>query len=74
MAAEAPKPAANHRHFRCSTTDIFRWLLTAGARALSQGRTREEARSNVLDALRLMLSPEPGEHGESESLELTIAP
>jgi predicted RNase H-like HicB family nuclease len=41
--------------------------------ALSQGRTREEARSNVLDALRLMLSPEPGEHGESESLELTIA-
>jgi predicted RNase H-like HicB family nuclease len=41
--------------------------------ALSQGRTREEARSNVLDALRLMLSPEPGEQGESESLELTIA-
>jgi predicted RNase H-like HicB family nuclease len=41
--------------------------------ALSQGRTPEEARSNVLDALRLMLSPEPGEHGESESLELTIA-
>jgi predicted RNase H-like HicB family nuclease len=41
---------------------------------LSQGRTREEARSNVLDALRLMLSPEPGEQGESESVELTIAP
>jgi len=40
--------------------------------ALSQGRTREEARANVLDALRLLLSPEPGECGESESLELTI--
>lgn len=25
----------------------------------SQGRTREEARANVIDALRLMLSPEP---------------
>jgi predicted RNase H-like HicB family nuclease len=41
--------------------------------ALSQGRTRKEARANVLDALRLMLSPEPGEQGESESLELTLA-
>jgi predicted RNase H-like HicB family nuclease len=28
---------------------------------LSQGRTREEARENVLDALALMLSPEPVE-------------
>jgi predicted RNase H-like HicB family nuclease len=26
--------------------------------ALSQGRTREEARENVLDALRLMLTPD----------------
>jgi predicted RNase H-like HicB family nuclease len=41
--------------------------------ALSQGQTREEARANVLDALRLLLSPEPGEQGESESLELKIA-
>lgn len=42
--------------------------------ALSQGRTREEARENVLDALRLMLSPEPEEAGaNSESLELTLA-
>ncbi len=43
--------------------------------ALSQGRTREEARSNVIDALQLMLSPEPG-HDESvdrEPLTLTIA-
>jgi predicted RNase H-like HicB family nuclease len=29
------------------------------AGVFSQGRTREEARSNVIDALRLMLSPEP---------------
>ena len=40
--------------------------------ALSRGRTREEARTNVLDALRLLLSPEPGERGESDSLELAI--
>jgi predicted RNase H-like HicB family nuclease len=29
--------------------------------AMSQGRTREEAHANALDALRLMLSPEPDE-------------
>ena len=42
----------------------------------SQGRTREEARANVIDALRLMLSPEPGEAGdrrERERLRITIA-
>lgn len=42
----------------------------------SQGRTREEARTNVIDALRLMLSPEPTEAGDSrdrEQLHLTIA-
>jgi predicted RNase H-like HicB family nuclease len=52
------------------------WILASIPQvpgALSQGRTREEARANVLDALRLMLSPEPGEQGESESLELTLA-
>jgi predicted RNase H-like HicB family nuclease len=43
---------------------------------LSQGRTRKEARENVLDALALMLSPEPseaGDEGEREALQLTIA-
>ena len=43
---------------------------------LSQGRTREEARANVIDALRLMLSPEPVEtfdRREREQLHLTIA-
>lgn len=42
----------------------------------SQGRTREEARENVIDALRLMLSPEPppaGDERERERLNLTIA-
>lgn len=42
---------------------------------LSQGRTREEARQNVLDALALMLSPEPVEDGderERELLHLTV--
>jgi predicted RNase H-like HicB family nuclease len=44
--------------------------------AMSQGRTREEARANVIGALRLMLSPEPGSAGdrrEREVLHLTIA-
>lgn len=52
------------------------WIVASIAQvpgALSQGRTREEARANVLDALRLMLSPEPDEPDGSESLELTIA-
>jgi predicted RNase H-like HicB family nuclease len=46
------------------------------ARVFSQGRTREEARANVIDALRLMLSPEPGQADdaqEGERLHLTIA-
>jgi predicted RNase H-like HicB family nuclease len=43
---------------------------------LSQGRTREQARANVIDALALMLSPEPvdaGDKRERETLHLTIA-
>lgn len=46
------------------------------AGVLSQGRTREEARTNVIDALRLMLSPETPEvddRREREALHLTIA-
>jgi predicted RNase H-like HicB family nuclease len=41
----------------------------------SQGRTRDEARSNVIDALKLMLTPEPAEDDgrEREQLHLTIA-
>jgi predicted RNase H-like HicB family nuclease len=36
----------------------------------TQGRTREEARENVLDALALMLSPEPPEAGDERDREL----
>ena len=42
----------------------------------SQGRTRDEARENVLDALRLMLSPEhecATDPAGSESLELSVS-
>ena len=43
--------------------------------AISQGRTREEARENVVDALRLMLKPEPGASMDSdrEPLDLPLA-
>lgn len=44
--------------------------------AMSQGRTREEARENVIDALRLMLSPDDGDEaaaaGRSEQLDLIL--
>lgn len=42
----------------------------------SQGRTREKARANVVDALRLTLSPLPGSEDDGrdrEALHLTIA-
>jgi predicted RNase H-like HicB family nuclease len=38
--------------------------------ALSQGRSRAEARENVLDALALMLSPEPIEADDEREREL----
>jgi predicted RNase H-like HicB family nuclease len=46
--------------------------------AISQGRTREEARTNVIDALRVVLTPDEQLAGEridadAEPLELTIA-
>jgi predicted RNase H-like HicB family nuclease len=37
---------------------------------LSQGKTREEARENILDALALMLSPAPPEAGDEREREL----
>jgi len=45
----------------------------------SQGRTREEARANVIDALKLMLAgddvtPEASQVSDSETLTLTIDP
>jgi predicted RNase H-like HicB family nuclease len=45
--------------------------------AISQGRTREEARHNVIDALRLMLAPDDDDTsvaaGRSEQLDLTLS-
>jgi predicted RNase H-like HicB family nuclease len=44
--------------------------------AMSQGRTREEARENVIDALRLMLTPDGDDSsvaaGRTEPLELIL--
>jgi predicted RNase H-like HicB family nuclease len=43
--------------------------------AISQGRTRDEARESVIDALRLMLAPDDDEDvGSSEPLELNFTP
>ena len=40
--------------------------------AISQGRTRSEARENVVDALRLMLSPDNEAGNADESVELLL--
>lgn len=44
--------------------------------ALSQGKTREEARENVLDALQVVLAPDENNDsvlaGRSEALDLTV--
>ena len=54
------------------------WIIASVPKvpgALSQGCTRAEARENVIDALRLILSPAPGDlAGDREPLQLTIAP
>jgi predicted RNase H-like HicB family nuclease len=55
------------------------WIIASipeVAGVFSQAHTREEARTNVIDALRLMLSPEPSDASdrrEREALHLTIA-
>lgn len=41
--------------------------------AISQGRTRAEARENVIDALRVMLSADDGDPGGCESVERMLA-
>ena len=40
--------------------------------AISQGRTRSEARENVIDALRLMLSPDEGSVAADEAVEVQL--
>lgn len=52
------------------------WIMAQVAEApaaVSQGRTREEAGANVLDALRLVLAPEQAVPADrSEALEFTL--
>jgi predicted RNase H-like HicB family nuclease len=54
---------------------VVRVLEVPGA--MSQGRTREEARENVIDALRLTLAPDEDdrlvESGRSEELEIILS-
>lgn len=84
MAASG-KPLRNGRYtrFMGETMDLTivyedgsdDWIIAsipAVPGVLSQGRTREEARENVLDALALMLSPEPGDERERELVHLTV--
>jgi predicted RNase H-like HicB family nuclease len=59
--------------------DEERWIVARVIEvpgAISQGRTRDEARANLIDALRLMLSPDDDDQrvvdGRSEPLELTL--
>jgi len=40
--------------------------------AISQGKTRSEARENVIDALRLMLSPDDGTVVSDDAVELQL--
>jgi len=40
---------------------------------LTQGRSREEARENVVDALRLLLKPEPGASDDTDREPLTLS-
>ena len=40
---------------------------------LSQGHSREEARENVVDALRLMLKPEPAAASDADREPLTLS-
>lgn len=41
--------------------------------AVSQGKTRREARDNALDALRLMLSADDGDEATDETVELQLS-
>jgi predicted RNase H-like HicB family nuclease len=55
--------------------DEDRWIVArvhGVPGAISQGRTREDARENVIDALRLMLTPEKAKADRSEPLELLL--
>jgi predicted RNase H-like HicB family nuclease len=60
--------------------DEFGWIVARVIEvpgAISQGKTQEEARENVIDALRLMLAPDDDDPnvaaGRSEPLELILS-
>lgn len=76
--------ASTHRSFALELTIAYEagengWVIASipEVRGVhSQGRSREEARANVLDALQLMLSLEPGQAEDSwerEELRFTFS-
>ena len=76
-------PAAMSERLRLTITfeepDEEGWIVASVVEvpgAMSQGRSRAEARENLIDALRLMLSPDDDDKrvidGHSEPLELTL--
>jgi predicted RNase H-like HicB family nuclease len=85
LRREGPCPGATLRDMQALDLTILYeegddgWVVVsipAVPGVLSQGRDRAEARENVLDALALMLSPEPVEAGdqrERELLHLTVS-
>ena len=85
MVVEPPRIVASvSEHLRMTITydepDEEGWIVARVIElpgALSQGRTREEARENVIDALRLMLAPDDDDPAatadRSEQLDLILA-
>jgi predicted RNase H-like HicB family nuclease len=88
----ARRRAVRHHGYRVSRSETLRltityeepdedgWIVARVIEvpgAISQGRTREEARENVIDALRLMLSPDDDDTsvaaGRTEQLDLILS-
>lgn len=62
---------------RYAEPDEDGWIVASIAEvpgAVSQGRTREEARENVLDALRTVLAPDADEADSAAREELDLLP
>jgi predicted RNase H-like HicB family nuclease len=65
--APLAKPRSREREIAFDQPDEAGWIVARVLEvpgALSQGRTREEARENVLDALRTVLTPDEELVGE----------
>jgi predicted RNase H-like HicB family nuclease len=59
----------------CEDPDEDGWIVARVEEvpgAISQGKTRREARDNVVDALRLMLSPDDGDGTSDDTVELLL--